>query len=144
MNTSTFNFDISPSDSNSPLGVEVWVNDQQVANYDHVTQRQNIVYALDDSGQYYTVKIVVKNKTPDHTDINNDGEIVRDSLININNFKIDDIDIDKIVYEKAVYTHDFNGSQPLIKDRFYGPAGCNGTIELGITTPVHVWLLENM
>lgn len=145
MNTSSFSFDISPSDSTNPLGVEVWVNDQQVADYPSLDHVQNIVYVFDDDNeQAYTVNVVVKNKTSSHTEISETGKIIRDSLVHINNFKIDEIDIDKIVYEKAEYTHNFNGSQAKVKDRFYGPAGCNGTIAIKFTTPGYLWILENM
>ncbi len=145
MNTSSFSFDVSPSDPINPLGIEVWINDQQIADYAQLDQLQSIAYMFNDENEHcYTVKIVVKNKIAAHTQVNEAGEIVRDSLVNINNFKIDEIEIDKIVHEKAVYTHDFNGSQPKVTDRFYGSAGCNGIIELQFTSPGYLWLLENM
>jgi hypothetical protein len=145
MNTSSLSFDVAPSDSANPLSVEVWVNDQQVADHPALGQLQNIVYLFNDEVENnYAVKIVVKNKTSAHTQINEAGEIVSDSLITIDNFKIDEIEIDQVVYENAVYTHDFNGSQAEIRDRFYGTAGCNGVIAFEFTSPGYLWLLENM
>lgn len=145
MNTSQLTFDISPSDPTNPIGVEVWVNDQQIVDYQVVDQLQHICYVFNDEDeQRRNVKIVVKNKTAAHTQVNEAGEILRDSLINVNNFKMDEIDIDRIVYEKAVYVHDFNGSGNQVSDTFYGLAGCNGSIEFEFTTPSYLWLLENM
>lgn len=145
MNTSSLSIDVSPSDPSKPLGIEVWINDLQIADHNHLTQQQTVAHVFDDEIEtQYTVKIVVKNKTQEHTEINSAGEIVRDSLVTINNFKIDEVEIDKIVYQKAIYTHDFNGSQSEIKDRFYGPAGCNGVITFDFTSPGYLWLLENM
>jgi hypothetical protein len=145
MNSSSFSFDVSPSDAANPLGIEVWVGDQQVADHPVLDQLQNIVYVFDDEAeQSYSVKIIVKNKTVAHTQVNEAGEIVSDSLIYINNFKIDEIEIDKVIYEKAVYTHDFNGSQAEVTDRFYGTAGCNGVVAFEFAAPAYLWLLENM
>jgi len=145
MNTSSFSFDVSPSDPTNPLGVEIWINDQQIADHVRLDQLQSISYLFDDENeQLYTVKIVVKNKTVAHTQVNEDGEIIRDSLVIINNFKIDEIEIDKIVHKKAIYSHNYNGSQAEINDRFYGPAGCNGVITFDFTSPGYLWLLENM
>lgn len=145
MNVSQLTFDIVPSDPTNPLGVEVWVDDQQIADYQTLDQSQNISYVFnDDIEQSYTIKIIVKNKTSAHTQVNEAGEILSDSLVSIKNFKIDAIEIDQVVYQKAVYVHNFNGSGNQISDSFYGPAGCNGSIEFELTTPVYLWLLENM
>ena len=58
--------------------------------------------------------------------------------------EFDDIEIDQIVSELAEYHHNFNGTQPAIVDQFYGEMGCNGTLRLEFTTPIYLWLLENM
>ena len=145
MNTSQLTFDVVPSDPKNPLGIEVWINNLQIVDYQVLNQQQRIAYQFDDEvEQCYCVKIVVKNKTSAHTQVNEAGEILSDSLININNFKIDEIELDRIVYQKAVYTHDFNGSGNQVTDSFYGSAGCNGLIEFEFSTPAYVWLLENM
>jgi hypothetical protein len=65
-------------------------------------------------------------------------------MLTISNISIDDIDIDQLLIEKAEYTHDFNGSQDTITDKFYGDMGCNGTVTFEFTTPFYLWLLENM
>jgi hypothetical protein len=49
-----------------------------------------------------------------------------------------------VLLNKAVYTHDFNGSQPPVDDKFFGDLGCNGTVSLKFTAPTYLWLLENM
>lgn len=145
MNTSQLTFDIFPSNPENPLGVEVWINNQQIADYQPLTQLQHITHVFNDEvGQDQNVKIIVKNKTSAHTKVNEAGEILNDSLVNINNFEIDGIEMDQIVYQKAVYRHSFNGSRPEIFDSFHGPAGCNGSIEFEFSTPAYLWILENM
>ena len=145
MNTSRLTFDIVPSNPSNPIGAEVWVNNLQVADYQAINQLQQISYEFEDEvEQQYCVKIIIKNKTFAHTQVNESGEILNDSLIVIKNFNIDDIEIDMIVYQKAVYRHNFNGSGEHVADSFHGTAGCNGSIEFEFTTPAYLWLLENM
>ena len=47
-------------------------------------------------------------------------------------------------YSRERFQHDFNGTQPEIKDTFFGEMGCNGTVSLRFTTPIYLWLLEHM
>ncbi len=141
----TLNFEVIPSDVSKPLGLEVWLDDQQISNYDTVTQTQTISCVFDDDvEQLHCVKIVVKNKTQEHTTVNELGEILTDSLFDINKFVLDGIEIDHIVQQKAVYIHDFNGTKPQVNDKFYNNAGCNGTIIFEFNSPIYLWLLENM
>jgi hypothetical protein len=44
----------------------------------------------------------------------------------------------------AKYQHDFNGTGKLTTQNFYGELGCNGTVSLKFSTPIYIWLLENM
>lgn len=140
-----FTFDVVPSNSEKPIGVEVWFDQQLVADYPQVTELKNIVCEFNDEiEQSHSVKIVVKNKTSEHTTIGSNGEILADSLLEIKNFNLEAIDIDKIVQEKAAYNHDFNGSGDQVSALFYGSAGCNGSIKFEFTSPAYLWLLENM
>lgn len=145
MNNSFLAFDIIPNNIEKPIGVEVWFNDQLVVDYSQVTETKNVVCNFDNElEQSHCVKILVKNKTAEHTVIDGDGKILQDSLVEIKNFNLEEIEIDKIVQEKATYTHNFNGSGNQVTEAFYGSAGCNGSIELKFTSPVYLWLLENM
>ena len=53
-------------------------------------------------------------------------------------------DIKITFLDKTVYSHDFNGTQSMVNDSFHGRAGCNGTMSLKFSTPMYLWLLENM
>jgi hypothetical protein len=90
------------------------------------------------------LRIVLQGKTLDHTQIDADGNIVKDATLQISNVVIDEIDINQLFLDKCVYTHNFNGTQPEIADTFHGVAGCNGTISFEFSTPIYLWLLENM
>ena len=78
----------------------------------------------------------------DDTEIDNDGNITRDTLIKIKNIELDDIDITKMLslnQEKFYYKHDTGKV-----DTFYDTMGVNATSTIEFTTPFYVWLLENL
>jgi hypothetical protein len=83
-------------------------------------------------------------KTTDHTRVDEAGNIVKDATLQISNVVIDDLDVNQLFLDKCVYTHNFNGTRPEITDTFFGIAGCNGTISFSFSTPIYLWLLENM
>jgi hypothetical protein len=97
----------------------------------------------DDDGEH-ELRVVLKNKLSQHTKINAQGNIEQDAVITVNCFRFDEILVDQVVQEQAVYYHDFNGTTAAVQERFYGSMGCNGTLSLKFSTPVYLWLLEKM
>lgn len=146
MENSTFSFRLTPSDPAVELGFEVWVNDQCIFNTEHVAQSCLILGVMpnDDIEAEHVLKLVLKNKQPEHTKISPSGEIVSDAVLEITDVKFDDVELGQIVHNLTVYQHNFNGTQPTTQQKFYGVMGCNGTAELKFTTPIYLWLLENM
>jgi hypothetical protein len=69
---------------------------------------------------------------------------VSDKSITIENLAFDDIELGQLVTDLATYTHDFNGSQDTIQDQFFGSMGCNGIVRIEFSSPVYLWMLENM
>ncbi len=109
------------------------------------TDVQEISVEFEDADdQTHVLEFILSGKIPEHTRITDQGEITSDVTIQIRDISFDDIAIDQIFSELAEYHHNFNGSQPAIVDRFYGEIGCNGTVRLEFTTPIYLWLLENM
>ena len=92
----------------------------------------------------HELRFVMKNKTVAHTQIDLSGNIVTDARLTISDVAFDEIKLGQMFIDQTQYTHDFNGSQPEITDRFYGEMGCNGTVSLQFTTPIYLWLLEHM
>jgi len=141
---STVTFDLGTTNPDSKLGAEVWLNDQQWLNCDHVIEPIPVKITVDDSNAEHELKIVLKHKTINHTTVDHTGNIVQDSCVTVNNFKFDDIEVDQLVSEQAVYRHSFNSDQLAIEDKFYWNLGCNGTVTIKFQTPMYIWLLENM
>jgi hypothetical protein len=137
-------FDISPSDAACPLGVEVWIDQQQIFNCDHLAATETVQFDVDDDDGEHELRVVLKNKLPAHTKIDAEGNIEQDAVITVGNFEFAKISVDQVVQEQSVYHHNFNGSAAEIQDQFFGSMGCNGTLSLKFSTPIYLWLLENM
>lgn len=146
METVKISFDITTSDTECPFGIEILLDNVVVYKIDKVQEKIAFEYDIndDDSNSERELQIVLNGKTSNHTKVDKDGNIIKDVTLAISNFIVDDIDVNQLFLEKCVYTHDFNGTQSAIADSFHGIAGCNGIISLKFSTPLYLWLLENM
>ena len=142
--TALISCSINTTDVLAKLGIEVWLNDQQLLNQDHVSELIEFKCNLPEDDAEHELRFVMKNKTVDYTKIDDQGNIIADACLTITNLAFDEIELKQIFINHAVYTHDFNGSQAEIQDKFYGDMGCNGTVSLKFSTPIYLWLLENM
>jgi hypothetical protein len=143
-NTITISCIVDTTDPAAALGFEAWIDNQKFFDTDHVQARQPVVVEIADDDSEHELRFVLKNKIADHTRIDDAGNIVSDTTLTITDLAFDEIKLGHIVTEQAVYTHDFNGTQKEIQDKFYGEMGCNGTVSLKFITPVYLWLLEHM
>lgn len=144
-NTFTITADVDTNSAENPLGLEVWLNDTLMQDIVSVSGPIPVCVEVNDADdQEYELKFVLKNKTQDHTTVDEAGNILKDSVVEIKNIKFDEIELGHMFYEQAVYKHDFNGNGPATEEKFYGTLGCNGTVSLKFTTPVYLWLLENL
>ena len=128
----------------APLCMEVKLDDISMVSIPHVTSRTEIVFDIPDDETKHKIQIVMSGKTSEHTKIDQDGNIVFDSLLTIEDLTIDDISLQALLYDLIEYSHDFNGSQQPVVDKFYGSMGCNGTASFEFFTPFYLWLLEKM
>lgn len=144
MSTVKFSCVVAPSDTATPLGCEIWIDDACVFDQDHVNEPTVVNYEFSDDDGEHSLRITLKNKLPEHTRIDDRDNIVSDALLSVTEIAFDEIDCTQIVQELAVYRHNLNSTGPKIEDRFFGDMGCNGTVELKFTTPVYLWLLESM
>ena len=144
MDSVKFSCVISPSNTAVPLGCEVWIDDTCVFDQNHVTEPVAVSHEFSDDDGEHVLHLTLKNKLPEHTRIDDQGNIMSDTLLGVTAISFDEIDCTQIVQDLAVYRHNLNGSGPEIEDQFFGDLGCNGTVELKFTTPVYLWLLENM
>ena len=146
MNTDTviLEFDIGTTEPNAKLGVRALIDGTVFHENSHVTETYHVAHEISDSDNDHVLEIELYGKRHEHTEVNETGDIVQDALITVTNIQLDDIDVAQLSQQLFAYHHDFNGTQPLTVDKFYGSLGCNGTIKLKFTTPIYLWLLENM
>jgi hypothetical protein len=98
----------------------------------------------DIEGAANIIEFELSGKTAAHTGIDESGEITHDELVTISAVSIDEIELGHLLTEKAVYQHNFNGSQPMTEVQFFGAMGCNGVVRFEFSSPFYLWLLENM
>jgi len=144
LSTTPITFDISTTDASAKLGIRVLLDHVVIYENKHVQEPYHFSQDLSDADSEHHLDIELFGKLPQHTSINPAGEIVKDSIININNVEFDGIDITTIMSDLAEYHHDFNGTQDPTVSKFYGSLGCNGHVKFKFTTPIYLWLLENM
>lgn len=144
MNSVKFSCIVAPSSPETPLGCEIWIDSACVINTDHVNTTLNIEHDFSDDDGEHTLRIILKNKLPNHTQIDDAGNITSDAMLTVTNISFDQIDCTQIIRDQAVYQHNFNGTSVDIQDQFFDALGCNGTVELKFITPLYLWLLENM
>jgi len=144
ISTFVVSFNLDTTDATIPLGFEAWIDDKKFQDIDHIAGRQQIVIEMPDDEAEHDLRFVLKNKTAEHTQIDEAGNIVNDARLKITDMAFDEIQLGHMITEQAVYDHDFNGTGVMSQHKFYGEMGCNGTVSLKFTTPVYLWLLEHM
>jgi hypothetical protein len=142
--TFDISFDLTSSDYDCGLGFEVFYNNKQILNIDHCRSSTMLAFTLDAEEGDQELKFIMKNKTMDHTTVDENGQIVKDACLNVSNFYIDSIELGHTFLEQCKYHHDFNGTQDPVVDKFYGDMGCNGTLIFLFQSPIYIWLLANM
>lgn len=127
-----------------PLGAEVWLDHDCVLDTDHVTGPMEIDLTRPDLDGQHELRVVLKNKLPEHTRLDSCQQIVEDARLTVSSLCFDNIELKQIFVDQAVYEHSNNGATAAVTEKFYGEMGCNGQVILKFTTPVYLWLLENM
>ena len=142
--TIAFTCQVQATNNTLALGLRVILDQVTIFENANVTENIQIQHEMSDADGEHELTFELFGKLPEHTKITDTGEILSDAMLEINNITLDEINIDQIFQSLAIYRHDFNGTQAPADDKFYGSIGCNGTVTLKFTTPIYLWLLENM
>lgn len=135
---------INTTNAESALALEIWLDDQQIFVENHVSQTILFEHELEDNDGEHELKFVMTNKKAEHTKIDQSGAILSDARLVITDIAFDEICLGQMFTDLATYSHDFNGTGQPTQEKFYSEMGCNGTVALKFTTPVYLWLLENL
>ena len=124
----------------------IWLDDHAVIQSEIAsTAQQPVTFDRTIDEGMHTLKIRLENKTTADTVIEN-GEVVKDMLLNIDDITIDDISLGNLLWS-AEYILDhkqtYNGKEI---DHLDGCVnlGWNGTYTLKFTSPFYIWLLEKL
>lgn len=142
--TTSIGFELSTTDATAALGMRVLLDNIVIYENSHVTQPHHIKHKFNDDEADHELIIEMFGKTSEHTKIGNNGEIIKDVMLSISNLKFDDISLENAISDIAEYHHDFNGTQAVSVNKFYGNLGCNGQVRIKFTTPIYLWLLETI
>ena len=142
--STAFSCRIDTTDPAAELGMEIWLDHNKIFDVDPVTGAVDVDHEFSDQDQDHELRFVLKNKRPEHTKIDEHGNIVSDALLIIKNFRFEQIESGTLLTDLSVYAHDFNGHGPETQQKFFGEMGCNGTVTLRFSTPMYQWLLEHL
>lgn len=137
-------FTVLSTSESTPLGFEVWLDSNKIYDHESFVGETTLTVDVDEDGNEHVFKFVLKNKQPFHTKINDAGEIISDTRLKIEDISFDNIRLTHDMLQLIKYIHDFNGTSERQEHKFYGEIGCNGFLELKFTTPIYLWILENM
>jgi hypothetical protein len=144
MDTIQFSCNVINDSLFDDLALEFWLDNTKFFDDFISPGITKIEYEFPEEENHHVIRMVMKNKTIDHTVIDENNNIIEDAVLEIRNVFFDQLNIDYIFYSNCTYTHDFNGTGKITVDDYYGTLGCNGTVEFQFTTPFYIWLLEHM
>ena len=144
MDTIKISFDVVNRSQHHNLGIELWIDKQKFFDNSISPGKHHIVHDFQAADGEHVLRAVLKNKTTEHTRVDQSGNIIEDALIHLGNIMLDEIDVTQLVYQLSQYVHDGNGHETIAVHPFYGDMGCNGRVQLSFQSPVYLWLLENM
>ena len=135
---------IEPTHPDRPLGLSVRLDGRELYRTDSVESRTVLHHFLSDDDGEHQLEIELFGKGDNHAHLDANGEFEYDSCLRIAAVEFDDIDIMQQFQALTKYSHNYNGSGQTVTEPCYGVMGCNGTATLKFSTPIYLWLLENM
>ena len=94
-----------------------------------------------EEGKIHTLDIRLTNKLMQDTVVDENGNIVKDMLLNIDYVSVDDIDLQPLKWSHSQVVAD-DPERPTLTHCVN--LGWNGTWVLKFESPFYIWLLENM
>ena len=105
----------------------------------------HVNFDVPDTAEDHVLKITMSGKSWEHTKIDEQGQILEDVIIRIQNLRFDNVLLDHEIFRHCVYEHSYNDDKKVPdKHEFHGTMGCNGTVSFKFYTPIYKWLLENI
>ena len=147
MSTETLNFKVTLSGTfwDKRPKFSIWIDDTKIQDGEITSaEHQTIEFSQELSETDHQLKIRLENK--EDTDVvQENGNIVKDMLLNIEDVSIDDIPLGHQLWKATYYPDEkkmFNGEE------IESITGCvnlgwNGSYVVNFASPFYIWLLEN-
>jgi hypothetical protein len=138
--------DISANVDCTDIELGVYINNDKIFQTTAQKQIQTIIYDIDEDSADHELKLVMSGKNRTHTIVDNKGQIINDICFTINRLEFEELDMHGVfcLGKRSRYRHSFNSIQPEFDDEFYGNMGCNGTVFMPFSTPIYLWLADNL
>lgn len=119
----------------------IGIDDQEFVR-DFVTDSKTFTFSVDLTEDSHFLWIDFLNKSDDQVIQNDDKtEIIKDLLLNIEKISIDDIEIENLKWSASKFIPN-DPTRPVL-DQCVN-LGWNGRYRIDFTSPVYLWLLENI
>jgi hypothetical protein len=124
----------------------IWLDDHAVIQSEIVSEAlQPVAFERTVDEGEHTLKIRLENKTDADT-ITENGAVIKDMLLNIDDITIDDISLGNLLWSAEYildYPQEYKG-QTITKLDNCVNLGWNGTYTLKFSSPFYIWLLEKL
>ena len=143
MSTTTLSFHVAATGTDLRLVVRL----DDTVIYDGYPVNEPVLIShefADHDDQDHILVWEMRGKLHTHTKISDTGEILDDRVIKISDVAFDEITLGHTFTKQCQYHHNNNDTTDPVTDNFHGIMGCNGRVEMRFTTPIYLWLLENM
>lgn len=133
-----------------PPHVKIWINDELIEDLE-VTEKKDdredrfveFSRRLPD-GEHQLVIQYLDKEMPD-TRVDENGNILEDTLLNIDEIEIDEIELGYLAYEKSVFYPDRTNRPDLPESMTQiKNLGYNGRWTIKFEVPTYIWFLENL
>jgi hypothetical protein len=138
--------DVSANVDCIDIMLDVYINSTIIFQTKAQQKIQTIVYEIDEDPADHELKLVMSGKNFTHTKVDSEGKITSDVFFTINRLEFEELDMKEVfcLGRRSRHRHSFNSTQPEFDDEFYGEIGCNGTVFMPFSTPIYLWLLDNI
>ena len=124
----------------------VWLDDHPVIQTELANLTQTVTFEREIIEGSHELKIRLENKDQQTDTVVENGEIVKDMLLNIDDIIIDDISLGNLLWTAEYHLdkpQEYQGKTITKLDSCVN-LGWNGTYILKFTSPFYIWLLEKL
>jgi hypothetical protein len=148
MRQESLNFEVKLSGThwNKYPEFSVWLDDQKILSDKIIFDTHTIKFERDLEEGEHLLKIRLENKDQKTDTVIENGQIVKDMLLNIDDIVIDDISLGNLLWTadyQLDHPQEYQGNTITKLDHCVN-LGWNGTYILKFSSPFYIWLLEKL